>query len=217
MYSAALKRDDNYSVVMSDPKKGRMGMSVGSQATPSDAVIMAQLVGRVAAERDRASYRTLFDHFAPRIRAFLLRRGLSPAQADDLTQDAMLAIWRRAESYDPAKAAVATWVYSIARNLHIDYFRKTARASRVDLKDPSLQPVEEPTADELYDRSQSVDAVVAALSGLPDEQRLVLDLAYMEGCSHSEIAERLDMPLGTVKSRIRLAMDKLRISLGEAI
>ena len=217
MYAAALKPDHDRFAVVNDPEKGRMGMSEGSQAAPLDAVRMAQLVGRVAAERDRSAYRTLFDHFAPRIRAFLLRRSLSPAQADDLTQDAMLAIWRRAESYDPAKAAVATWVYSIARNLHIDYFRKTARASRVDLKDPSLQPVEEPTADELYDRSQSVDAVVVALAGLPDEQRLVLDLAYMEGCSHSEIADRLGMPLGTVKSRIRLAMDKLRISLGEAI
>tara|TARA_R110002096_G_scaffold51665_14_gene135056 strand:+ start:710 stop:1363 length:654 start_codon:yes stop_codon:yes gene_type:complete len=197
------------------PEKGLMGMSAASQAGVLDGAALARLVERIGARRDREAFRLLFDHFAPRVRGFLVRRGLPSAQADELAQETMLAIWRRAESYDVAKSAVSTWVYTIARNLHIDQYRKLARADRLDLSDPSLQPGEMPAADELYARGQDVDAVTEALETLPDDQRRVLDLAFMEGLSHSEIALRLDLPLGTVKSRIRLAMDKMKLSLGD--
>jgi RNA polymerase sigma-70 factor (ECF subfamily) len=215
MHATAQILTSNWSPGRHGLKKGLMGMAADSQAGALDGAGLAQLVERVATRRDRAAFRTLFDHFAPRVRGFLVRRSLPPAQADELAQEAMLAIWRRAESYDAAKSAVSTWVYTIARNLHIDQFRKLARAGRVDLTDPSLQPGEMPAADELYARSQDVSAVVVALDVLPDDQRRVLDLAFMEGLSHSEIAERLTLPLGTVKSRIRLAMDKLKLSLGD--
>ena len=192
-----------------------MGMVAGLRSEAMNGAELAQLVGRIAARRDREAFRLLFDHFAPRVRGFLIRRSLTPALADDLAQETMLAIWRRAESYDAAKSAVSTWVYTIARNLHIDQYRKQTRASRVDLTDPSLSPGEAPAADELFSRGQDVDAVVEALAILPDDQRRVLDLAFMEGLSHREIAVRLALPLGTVKSRIRLAMDKLKLSLGD--
>tara|TARA_R110002073_G_scaffold3282_1_gene22106 strand:- start:21928 stop:22512 length:585 start_codon:yes stop_codon:yes gene_type:complete len=192
-----------------------MGMAVPSQAGILDAAALARLVERIGADRDREAFRRLFDHFAPRVRGFLIRRGLAGAQADDLAQDTMLAIWRRAESYDVAKSAVSTWVYTIARNLHIDQYRKLLRADRVDLTDPSLRPGEIAAADELYERGQDVSAVTAALDLLPDDQRRVLELAFLEGLSHRDIAVRLTLPLGTVKSRIRLAMDKMKLSLGD--
>ena len=181
----------------------------------SDAAVHAGLLRRVGRQRDREAFRSLFDHFAPRIRAFLLRRRVPPALADDLTQEALLTVWRRAESYDVKKAAASTWIYTIARNLHIDHYRKDARAKKLDEHDPQFQPPEAPTPDELCARAEDVDIVSEALGALPQDQRAVLELAFVEGLSHREVADRLDLPLGTVKSRIRLAMDKLRTSLGD--
>ncbi|WP_339743784.1 sigma-70 family RNA polymerase sigma factor [uncultured Maricaulis sp.] len=189
-------------------------MAAGLRAEAMDGTALARLVERVAATQDRAAFGALFDHFAPRVRGFLIRRGLPQAQADELAQETLLAIWRRAGSYDVAKSAVSTWVYTIARNLHIDQYRKLVRAGRVDLTDPSLRPGEAPAADELYARGQDVSAVTEALATLPNDQRRVLELAFMEGLSHSEIALKIALPLGTVKSRIRLAMDKLKLGLG---
>jgi RNA polymerase sigma-70 factor (ECF subfamily) len=176
---------------------------------------LSDLLGRVGAARDRAAFRDLFDHFAPRVRAFLVNRRVSPAQADDLTQDVMLSVWRRAASYDVAKASPSTWIYTIARNAHIDHFRKTQRAQKLDETDPVFQPPEQPGAEELCARSEDALSVTAAMQTLPDDQKQVLGLAFAEGLSHREIAERLDLPLGTVKSRIRLAMGKLKETLGE--
>ncbi|WP_203291341.1 sigma-70 family RNA polymerase sigma factor [Maricaulis parjimensis] len=181
----------------------------------SQARAFAALMQRVGQERDRTAFGQLFEHFAPRIRTFLLNRRVVPAQADDLTQEVMLAVWRRASSYDASKAAVTTWIYTIARNLHIDHFRKTVRAGKMDEQDPILQPEPAPEADDLLSRSEDVDQVSRALADLPDDQKTVLELAFVEGLSHSEIATRLDLPLGTVKSRVRLAMSKLRLSLGD--
>ncbi len=181
----------------------------------TQARLFATLMARVGADRDREAFAALFGHFAPRIRAFLINRRVPAALADDLTQDVMLAVWRRAASFDPAKAAVSTWIYTIARNLHIDHFRKQVRAGKMDEQDPILQPEPAPEADELVSRSEEVDTVARALAELPADQKSVLELAFVEGLSHSEIATRLDLPLGTVKSRVRLAMTKLRLSLGE--
>ncbi|OLF81118.1 hypothetical protein AWH62_00115 [Maricaulis sp. W15] len=198
-----------------DPGKGRM-TDMTDRPTLSDAAReMSALLVRVGQTHDRAAFRVVFDHFAPRIRAFLLQRRLAPAQADDLTQDVMLAVWRRAASYDPAKAAASTWIYTIARNQHIDQFRKAQRASKMDETDPSLQPVPMPAADLLFEQAESAETVGAALESLSADQREVVAMAFNEGLSHSEISERLNVPLGTVKSRIRLAMSKLKTTLGE--
>ncbi|WP_291844264.1 sigma-70 family RNA polymerase sigma factor [Maricaulis sp.] len=176
---------------------------------------MSRLLARVGQTRDRAAFRAVFDHFAPRIRAFLLQRRLTSALADDLTQDVMLAVWRRAASFDPSKAAASTWIYTIARNQHIDHFRKVQRASRMDETDPSLQPVPPPAADDLCEQAEAAETVGKALEALSPDQRQVVEMAFTEGLSHSEIAERLNLPLGTVKSRIRLAMGKLKTTLGD--
>ena len=198
-----------------DPGKGRMTDLTDRPAGSTDGREMSRLLVRIGQARDRAAFRAVFDHFAPRIRAFLLQRRLTPALADDLTQDVMLSVWRRAASFDPAKAAASTWIYTIARNQHIDHYRKIRRASRMDESDPSLQPVPTPAADDLYELAQASESVGIALQALSPDQRQVIEMAFTEGLSHSEISERLDVPLGTVKSRIRLAMGKLKTILGD--
>ncbi|MDF1768707.1 sigma-70 family RNA polymerase sigma factor [Maricaulis sp.] len=182
-----------------------------------DSRAMSNLLVRVGQARDRQAFRALFDHFAPRIRSFLLQRRVPKAQAEDITQDVMLAVWRRAASFDPAKAGASTWIYTIARNQHIDQFRKAKRAEQMDETDPSLQPEPAPAADDLCEMSESAQSVGAALETLSPDQRQVIDMAFTEGLSHSEIADRLDLPLGTVKSRIRLAMGKLKTTLGDLV
>lgn len=181
----------------------------------SDTARLARLLERVGRDRDGDAFRALFDHFAPRVRGFLINRRVPPAQADDMAQDVMMAIWRRASSYDVAKASPATWIYTIARNTHIDHYRKSVRAARLDGDDPQFHPPEQPRPDDLYERSEASGSVADAMDALPDEQKQVLQLAFMEGLSHSEVADRLGLPLGTVKSRVRLAMNKLRQGLGE--
>ncbi|WP_323761987.1 sigma-70 family RNA polymerase sigma factor [Maricaulis sp.] len=178
---------------------------------------LSDLLVRVGQSQDRSAFRALFDHFGPRIRAFLIQRRVVPAMADDLTQDVMLTIWRRASSFDPSRAAASTWIYTIARNQHIDQYRKTQRASRMDETDPSLQPVPAAAADDLCEQAEAADSVGVALESLSADQRQVVELAFTEGLTHSEIAERLNLPLGTVKSRIRLALGKLKTSLGELV
>ncbi|WP_297730437.1 sigma-70 family RNA polymerase sigma factor [uncultured Maricaulis sp.] len=182
-----------------------------------DSRTMSNLLVRVGQARDRQAFRALFDHFAPRIRSFLLQRRVPKAQAEDITQDVMLSVWRRAASFDPAKAGASTWIYTIARNQHIDQFRKAKRAEQMDETDPSLQPEPAPAADDLCEMSESAQSVGAALETLSPDQRQVIDMAFTEGLSHSEIADRLDLPLGTVKSRIRLAMGKLKTTLGDLV
>ena len=182
-----------------------------------DSRAMSNLLVRVGQARDRQAFRALFDHFAPRIRSFLLQRRVPKAQAEDITQDVMLAVWRRAASFDPAKAGASTWIYTIARNQHIDQFRKAKRAEQMDETDPSLQPEPAPAADDLCEMSESAQSVGTALETLSPDQRQVIDMAFTEGLSHSEIADRLDLPLGTVKSRIRLAMGKLKTTLGDLV
>lgn len=174
-----------------------------------------QLIERVGRSQDRSAFKSLFEYFAPRIRAYYAKRGLAQSHADDLTQEVMVSLWRRAASYDPRKAAPSTWIYTIARNQQIDDFRRSSRAQQIDEQDPHFHLHDVPTQDSLVERSEDADSVVQALSSLPEEQRYVLNLAFQEGLSHREIADRLGLPLGTVKSRIRLAMDKMRVSIGE--
>jgi len=155
----------------------------------------------------------LFKHFAPRIKAYMRRLGAEDALAEELMQEAMISVWRRAESYNPKAAAVSTWVFAIARNKRIDAVRR-AKRPEFDPDDPTLsEPVDPP--DLAYDRAQVVEKVQAALEDLPAVHAEALRLAYYEGLSQSEIAKRLDAPLGTVKSRTRLGLGLLRRALND--
>lgn len=171
------------------------------------------LVGAVGRNGDKAAFKELFDHFAPRVKGYLMRLGASAAVAEDLAQDVMLALWRKAFQFDPAKASASTWVFTIARNLRIDAIRKERRPE-FDADDPTLAPWSERSSDENLDWAKAEERLREALVMLPREQAQVIELSFLADKPHSAIAAELGLPLGTVKSRIRLAMAQLRGALG---
>lgn len=170
----------------------------------------------VARDRDRQAYGELFRHFAPLLKSFALSTpGMSSnALAEELVQEVMLKIWNRASTFDASKASATTWIYTLARNCRIDLLRRKYRVQEEvdvdDLWDVGTDP--EVLSDDLYQKRIEVD-VRESLRALPPEQRQIIAKVYMEGKSHSEVAEELNLPLGTVKSRIRLAMSKLKVML----
>lgn len=176
-----------------------------------DAFAHDRLVEAVALRRDREAFAELFSYFAPRLKAWLIRSGATAAAAEDFAQDAMLTVWRKADLFDARKARAATWIFTIARNRRLDMLRRDARplpTPEIDLSDTSVrQP------DDILSLSQDAERVREALSRLNPDQVEVLRLAFFMESPHSEIARRLDLPLGTVKSRIRNAMMKLRLIL----
>ena len=172
----------------------------------------ADLVEAIAAPRDRAAFASLFDHFAPRINAFLRRLGTDNGNAEELTQEVMVTLWRKAALFDRSKSSVATWLFRIARNRRIDLARRD-RSSLLDPDDPALQPGATARPDAELDARDRETRVREALQRLPPEQVELIRLAFFSGLSHSEIAERTELPLGTVKSRIRLAFGRLRGAL----
>ena len=171
------------------------------------------LLGRVAAMRDRAAFAALFAHFAPRVKAYLLRLGAPPALAEDLAQEALLSLWRKAHLFDPAKASAATWLFTIARNLRIDAIR---RERRPELHPDDFLPEPERKADDGLAFADDEARLRAALKNLPADQIQVVELSFFADKPHSEIAAQLDIPLGTVKSRLRLAMARLKRALQDA-
>jgi RNA polymerase sigma-70 factor, ECF subfamily len=167
------------------------------------------LVEAIAARQDREAFKALFGHFAPRVAAFARRLGADAQVAEDLAQDVLLTVWRRAAQFDRRRAGAGTWIYTIARNRRIDMIRREARPD-FDATDPSLQGEEEVAADETLAERRREISLRQAVARLPEEQSHLMRLAYFEDKSHGAIAEELNIPLGTVKSRIRLAMRKLR-------
>ena len=172
----------------------------------------------VARDRDRAAYAKIFDHFAPKVKNFalMLRSSFtSQEMADELVQEVMLKVWLKAESFNPGKASVNTWIFTIARNSRIDYIRKMKRGD-VQLDNEVLWEIvdeREPVASLEELRVQK--HMRAHIDDLPAEQADALKQIYLEGKSHAEVAEQSKLPLGTVKSRVRLAMNKLRAKLSE--
>lgn len=174
----------------------------------------SQMIAAVARHRDRAAFATLFDHFAPRIKAYLMRAGSDEGLADELAQEALLAVWRKADTFDATRATAATWIFTIARNLRIDRFRKQWRD--IPAGDELPDTVDEAAApDEALSDAERGKRVRHALRQLPPEQIKVIELSFFEDQPHAEIAQTLGIPLGTVKSRIRIAMAKLRDLVGD--
>jgi RNA polymerase sigma-70 factor (ECF subfamily) len=170
------------------------------------------LVSAIARDRDRAAFAQLFDHFAPRIQAYLLRLGSDPASAEEVLQDVMTTLWTKAHLFDPTKSSLATWLYRIARNRRID----TLRRDRLDYFDPMEAPeipAEDIDVDSRIDMQFREDRMRISLATLPEPQLQLIRMAFFDDLSHSEIADRTGLPLGTVKSRIRLAFTKLRRAL----
>jgi RNA polymerase sigma factor (sigma-70 family) len=165
------------------------------------------LVFRVRDHQDRAAFAALFRHFAPRVKGFLMKSGAGATMAEECAQDVMATLWQKAHQFDPARASVGTWVYTIARNRRIDMLRKSLRAEPEDL---DWGPDSEPDQAEIYEAQQETQRLGRALAVLPDKQRALIERAYYGDLSHSEIAAETGLPLGTIKSRIRLALDRLR-------
>ena len=181
--------------------------------TPTPARLAAMLQA-VACAQDRAAFADLFAHFGPRVKGYLMRLGASAAVAEDLAQEAMLTLWRKAALFDASKASVSTWVFTIARNLRIDAIR---RERHPEIDPAELAPDEERPADDGMVRDQDDARVRVAMAGLPKEQRQVIELSFFADKPHSQIAKELGLPLGTVKSRLRLAMARIRAALGEDV
>jgi RNA polymerase sigma-70 factor (ECF subfamily) len=170
------------------------------------------LIARMAQHQDRQAFAALFGHFFPRVKAYLLRVGAAPAAAEELAQETMLRVWRKAGSFNPAAGAASTWIFVIARNLRIYRLRVEQWPVDADL-DPSDAPDPPPTGEAVVIDNERRERVRRALGALSPEQARIIRLFYFEERTHSEIARLLDIPLGTVKSRARLAMEKLRLEL----
>lgn len=177
---------------------------------------LCSLVEQIAANRSRAAFEALYRHFAPRLKAYGMRAGADAITAEELAQEAMIMVWRKAASFDRRKATVSTWLFTIVRNKRIDLLR---RQNRPDIEAEDLLAMIEPDAaqDDAFASQQDGAIVRESLKILPDDQKLVLEMAFFEEKSHSQIAEELELPLGTVKSRIRLAMNRLKVRLSREL
>ena len=183
---------------------------------PKSKVEWADLIRRVGSDGDREAFTRLFEHFAPRIKGFMLKAGCGADEAEEVAQDTLIAVWRKAGQFDPSTTGVAAWIFTIARNLRIDSVRRIARIG------PSSQDTEladapdsAESADIMISRAEDVSRVEAAVGRLSADQSKVIQLSFIEERPHPEIARLLGIPLGTVKSRIRLAMNHLKDLLDE--
>ena len=184
------------------------------QEPENDQTRLKRLLEAVAQTRDPAAFEELYKHIYPRLRSHMRRLAKDFVIADELAQEVMLAVWRKAEQYDPARGQVSTWVFRIARNLYIDSLRR--RMPELDENDPAFVPQEEIAADRAIINAQDAQALTRALRSLKDEHLEVLRLSYFEEMPHSAISSLLGIPLGTVKSRIRMACEKLRWALQQS-
>lgn len=157
--------------------------------------------------QDKAAFAEVFAHFAPRVKSFLMKSGAAHDVAEECAQDVMATLWRKAHLFDPSKASVSTWIFTIARNRRIDFLRKDRRPEPEELP---WGPEAEPDQADVLSLAEDTEKLGAALAALPEKQRSLIEKAYFGDLSHSEIAAETGLPLGTIKSRIRLALDRLR-------
>ena len=185
----------------------------GNQRVALDETDWSGLMLAVRDGRDRAAFAALFRHFAPRLKSYLMKSGASAPKAEDCVQDVMATVWHKAAQFDPERAAVSTWVYTIARNRMIDMLRRERR------HEPEAMPWDEdsePDQADVYAAAEDSRLLSAALADLPEKQRSLIQRAFYGDLSHSEIALETGLPLGTIKSRIRLALDRLRAKMTES-
>jgi len=203
---------------------GRHSVSAGSFArrcirtmtperrSPPENALWTRLIRTLAESQDREAFATLFEFFAPRIKTFLMRSGTSEAQAEELAQEAMLLVWRKAHLFDPESTGASTWIFTIARNLRIDAYRREKRGAMVEGGQVELEFLvdEAPNPGDRLAMAQSMERIRSAISKLSPDQLRVVELSFFDEKAHAEIAKNLGIPLGTVKSRLRLALGRLR-------
>jgi len=194
-----------------------LDMSMGSGSSNDNQNNLSEwdrLLLRVGSDRDRSAFKKLYEHFAPRLKSFLLRIGSDMSAAEEICQESMIMVWRRAETFNPENAGASTWIFTIARNKRIDKLRKDNRPLP-DLNDPSFFQIPVDKSDDILQRVEEEKKIKNALKNLPPEQAKLILSAYYEEKSHRKIADETNLPLGTVKSRIRLAINRLRTQLEE--
>ncbi len=197
--------------VMTLDKGMSSNATVASRAVPDE---LSELLIAVAERKDRKAFIKLFEHFGPRVKSYLKRLGVNDSEADDLMQEVMLTVWRRAEQFDCRKARASTWIFTITRNKRSDAIRRERRPE-FDPNDPALVPDRDDDPSEAVSVNEWRAAIKRAIDEVPEEQAKLLRMSFFEDKTHDAIASELDLPLGTVKSRIRLAVAKLRRSLEE--
>jgi RNA polymerase sigma-70 factor (ECF subfamily) len=186
---------------------GRAGLGSVNGHDGASMLLWVQHMVRVRDHRDRMAFAEIFDHFAPRVKGFLMKSGADASLAEECTQDVMATLWHKAHQFDPSRASVATWIFTIARNRKIDLLRRQRRPEPEDLE---WGPEAEPDQEDILNLQQEAEMLGAALRELPSTQRELIEKAYFADLTHSEIAAETGLPLGTIKSRIRLALEKLR-------
>lgn len=204
-------RSVRLAISMQDDRSGYFELGDAEQIAPCNPgntlPDWAACIDTIARNRDSARFAVLFDYFAPRLKGFFLRFGLDAMAAEELTQETLLCVWQKAETFDPARAAVSTWIFTIARNMRIDAARRADNPRKLSY---AIEPNPDPSPDDHIMTAQRESRIRAAIDALPADQAEVIRLHFFEDRSQSEIAELLPAPLGTIKSRVRLAMGKLR-------
>lgn len=170
---------------------------------------LARCVQQIAKTRSRTAFAEIFEYFAPRLKSYLVRLGSDANGAEEIVQEVMLNVWRKADQYDQRQASVSTWIFRIARNRRIDSHRRMNKPE-LDAEDPMLHPAKIEEPDITVNRAQVETVVRRQLETLPEDQLILLKAAFYEGLSHSQIAKKFGLPLGTVKSRIRIAFQRLK-------
>lgn len=191
------------------PSSGNPSQARQEPEAPTDQRSHDDLLDAIASTRDKTAFAELFSHFAPRLKSYLIRLGTDAAMSEEVAQEAMVMVWRKAESFDRKQASAATWIFTIARNKRIDRLRRERRPE-LDPNDPALVPDAPDAADRSIEVQQTEESLRSAIEKLPQEQSELIRAAYFEDKTHREIADQRGIPLGTVKSRIRLALARLR-------
>ncbi len=192
---------------------GLGGHSKGNYRVKDGETDWSALMIAVRDAGDRAAFAQLFRHYAPRVKSYLMKSGATAAQAEECAQDVMTTLWQKARMFDGERASVSTWIFTIARNRMIDMVRRDRRP------EPEAMPWDkdaEPDQAEIYAAAEESRVLSAALADLPEKQRTLIQRAFYGDLSHSEIAAETGLPLGTIKSRIRLALDRLRDRMKES-
>lgn len=182
------------------------GQTVQS-SNQTDMAKWAEHIAAIRDTRDKEAFAALFAHFAPRVKSFVMRGGTPPDVAEECAQETMVTLWNKAHLFDPTKASASTWIFTIARNRHIDMIRRSKRPEPEDLP---WGPEQDPDQADVIGLQQETDQLGEALAQLPEKQRVLIEKAYLGELTHSQIAAETGLPLGTIKSRIRLALDRLR-------
>lgn len=189
-------------------------VSANDADTQDNRLSHEDLVVAIARSKDKQAFIEIFEYFAPRVKSFLMRGNTTPELADELAQETMLAVWHKAQSFDPKQAKASTWIFTIARNKRIDAFRKM-KHPMPDIDNFTIEDENAARPDENLDNAKKEHELAEAIKNLPEDQSILIRKSFFEEKTHSDIAKEMDLPLGTVKSRIRLALEKLRYHVGD--